>query len=238
MVREGANRQTHPLLGKSDKCCNIFGFLATCIDALIGYFSKDAYVEMILEPEHPPGAPHPPFTPGFWFAAEEIQEKVIHAGGAVAFFMGACALFDFIWAVFMFCLSFLLTLIICASVEDFTDPTSVQFVADPGCLAVVSAILNTMIGYSFIMVVSHVSDTLVYTFADQRKRGKEGPLADVQKEKYLPLSLRHLVGDELKAPEADFKPEGTRAGHFWHHGTHMFTHAAGIGGHGHGGGHH
>lgn len=234
MVREGATRQTHPLLGKSERCCNVFGFMATCIDALIGYLSKDAYIEMVLSPPH---EVHTPFVPGFWHAADEAQEKVIQYGGVVAFFMGACALFDFVWAVFMFCLSFILTLFIVAAVPCFTDPANVMFVADPGCLAVVSAILNTMIGYTFIMVVSHVSDTLVYTFADQRKGDKDAAQSshsDGNFKKFLPISLGYLVGDETKSPEADFKPEGTRAGHFWNHGTHMFTHALG----GHEGGHH
>jgi len=226
MVREGANRQTHPLLGKSEKCCNVFGLMATCIDALIGYFSKDAYIEMVLSPPHHGG--NHAIVPGFWHAADEAQEKVIGHGGVVAFFMGACALFDFIWAVFMFCASFLITLIIVAAVPCFTDPANVLFVADPGCLAVVSAILNTMIGYTFMMVVSHTSDTLIYTFADHRT-GDASTLKT-----FLPISLAHLVGDETKSPEADFKPEGTRAQHFWHHGTHMFH---GLLGHGHGGGH-
>lgn len=220
MVREGANRQVHPLLGKSERYCNMFGLLATCIDAMIGKFSKDAYTHLVLTHEQ---------HANFWESALESQEHVVQQGGAVAFFMGACSLFDFVSAIFSFCASFLMTLIVIALVPQFTDPTSVHFVADPGCLALVSACLNTMIGYTFIMVVSHTADTLIYCFCHQRSQ--DGCTTEDIRNNIPPTLVDILGTEEIEAgggPDKAFHAEGTRAQHFWHHGTHMFKSAAGF----------
>lgn len=229
MVRKGNKKEEHPVLGKGGFLSGVCGLLGTSLYTIIGFFavlfrrwncfSKDAYLEVVLS------------SRCFFEAGTEAHELVSHAGGVVAFFMGSLAFFELVGSISTFVSSFFLTLLVFAYFPAFDDPTHFLFVADPGFLAIMAAVLCTMITNTFIMMLSHTADSLFFTFARNRHHD-ETHRKNTTKD-YIPGSLKHLVGGEVKA-RPDVQAEGNRADHYYHHGPHMFHNVLQGPGNGHG----
>jgi hypothetical protein len=207
--------------------CNLLGLTGQYLDAMVGKYSKDAYIHMAIE------------GTGYFKAAKEAEEVVVTAGGIVSYMMGGCAIFEVIWISMMMSITFIVTIIIAIHVPMFADPGSLNYIGDPGFTALMASVLGGLITYMFVLVVSHTGDTILFNFAVLRELSK----SKFKKNKaertaytrmFMPPSLGKVVqevSEDAVHPNEGLVAKGTRMDHFVNHGRHMFMDTLGFGHH-------
>merc|ERR1711920_1026204 len=142
------------------------------IDQLVGGYSKNAYVDIVLS------------STTFCKAASDAFAFIVEAGGIVAFLHGSTALYEMfgVGCIALICSG--LTFICLTEIPCFGDNDGSWYVSDPWMMTLVSAGISTVVAFGFMSLFNITADTLLYVFAWSRKYHRD----DI--EKYCPSSLK------------------------------------------------
>lgn len=171
-----------------------FGGLASgYINYYFGGFSKDAYVDIILNANN-------------WEnASEDVQEFTLKAGGAVAFLHGMTSIYEMIAIFFVVMLSSFTGYCVMSKVGVFNDDDSTWYIQDPLAMTYLSLVISVVISFNWIALFNNTSDTLLYVFAWAREKGDMEPFT---LDKYCPQTLKAILSAEMEqAPTAAFKSD-------------------------------
>lgn len=177
-----------------------FSIVASFIDAMVGFYSKNAYCEIVLSAN--------PWSE----ATMESYEFILKAGGVVAFLHGSLGIYEVISVLMLTAIGSGLTVLALTQWSLFADPANVAtYVQDPWMMTLLSALICGIIAYGYMSLFNVTADTLLYTFAWGRVHDKE------INGKVLPVAMRNLLGVEKDSVPDDFlRPKAGALHHFKH----------------------
>lgn len=158
-------------VGKCCICC------VTCFKKCLQYITKNAYVDVAIRSSN--------FIPAslhtFKFIASEAAGISILSGAATLAQVGGVLSVTSLGAYVAF---------LCVDkVERWSDPYSPNYVQEPLVMVGVASFICFCISYLFMLVFDMAADTLLYTYADQKKRRPR------EVARFAPPTLASLVED-------------------------------------------
>jgi len=179
---EASGNRVGACIAKCCLCC------LTCFKKFVEYINKNAYIDIAIRSSN--------FIP----AAVHTFEFIASEAAGIAILNGACTVAQVAGVLSVTSLGGYLAFLCVDEIPRWADPYSDNYVQEPLIIVGVAAFICFNISLLFMLVFDMASDTLLYTFADQRKRVPE----DV--DKFAPKILAELV-DNRKEDRED--KEGT-----------------------------
>jgi len=158
------------------KCCTC---CLTCFRKFLEYINKNAYIDIAIRSSN--------FIP----AAVHTFEFIASEAAGIAILNGACTVAQVGGVLSITSLGGYLAFLCIDEIPQFADPYSDYYVQQPLIIVGVAAFICFNISLLFMLVFDMASDTLLYTFADQRKRSP----SDV--DKFAPKILADLVDNKM-----------------------------------------
>jgi hypothetical protein len=175
-----------------------FALFSACLDQVVGKYSKNAYVELILSGGH---------TGDFQGAADESFKFLVTCGGSVAYLHGAMLAYEAIGCVCITVFCGLAVLVVQDKVDWFNEQDSGWYIENKNASVAAACVVAFIVSYSFMALWNQTADTLLYCVAWNRKQCHLGHQFEIEEagqilppKKVCPQSLRYLIPDyELDA---------------------------------------
>jgi len=155
---------------KACMCC------ISCFEQVVKFLNKNAYMAVAVNSDN------------FCEAAKEAFQFLMGEAGAVAILNGSCFVFQLCGVGVITGGGSALTYIMVTNIEMFSDPTRKHYVTDATLCAGVGGVISFLVAVSFMIVFDMVADTMLFCFAQDKKRN--GDNCDTQ---FAPQALNDLI---------------------------------------------
>jgi len=155
---------------KACMCC------ITCFEQVVKFLNKNAYMAVAVNSDN------------FCEAAKEAFEFLTGSAPAIAILNGSCFIFELCGVGVITGGAATLTYLMVINIEQFALDTSPYYVSDPTLCAGVGGLIGFLVSVSFMIVFDMVADTMLFCFAQDKKRN--GEHCEVT---FTPPSLQGLI---------------------------------------------
>jgi len=186
-----------------------FALFSACLDQVVGKYSKNAFVELVLgggKSGH--NAPSADKLGGHFNAAcEESFKFLVTCGGSVAYLHGAMLMYEALGCISITCFCGWTVLVVQDKVDWFNNQGESWYVEDKNASVAAACVVAFVVSYSWMSLWNQTADVLLYCVAWNRRQLHLGQEFEVDKQtrinepkKCCPQSLRYLIPEyELEA---------------------------------------
>jgi hypothetical protein len=191
---KGPGFDPHPGTANLKGC---FALFSACLDQVVGAYSKNAFVEMVLSG----GRSGEGSALGeFGDACDSSFRFLVTCGGSVAYLHGAMLMYEAIGCLSITCFCGWTVLVVQDKVDWFNDKASGWYIEDKNASAFAACVVAFVVSYSWMSLWNQAADVLLYCVAWNRRQvnfGHEFEMShgDMIEEpgKCCPNALRYLI---------------------------------------------
>jgi hypothetical protein len=203
------------LIAKCALCC------VSCYERCLSFLNKNAYMDIAIN------------STTFCTAAQNALAVIATESAAVTFLNGACWVFTLAGCAMITASGSFLVWIMVRTLWWFNNIESKHYIHNPILVCTIAGVICFIVAIGFMLIFDTVADTILFCYATDQMRKKEGTGKGVH---YAPHHLEDLI--EKHSPEEPHSNE-----HHWYSGWNesghslMGYHSAAAGGHPVAGGH-
>jgi hypothetical protein len=193
---KGPGFDTHPGTANLKGC---FALFSACLDQVVGQYSKNAYVELVLgggKSGHGDGNA----LGEFGAACEESFKFLVTCGGSVAYLHGAMLMYEAIGCISITAFCGWTVLVVQDKVDWFNDQTSGWYIEDKNASAFAACVVAFVVSYSWMSLWNQSADVLLYCVAWNRRQLHLGHEFDMDHHDIIaspgdvcPNAMRYLI---------------------------------------------
>mmetsp|Transcript_54941 Transcript_54941/g.98721 ORF Transcript_54941/g.98721 Transcript_54941/m.98721 type:complete len:611 (-) Transcript_54941:70-1902(-) len=154
------SRRSGSIMGEAIACCCCL--CSCCMTNFIGFLNKNAYMDVAI------------YSTSFCAAATRSARILAIEFATVGALHGMCLIFQIIGVAFITGVGGYVSWFVLTYSDMFSNPKSEQYVQDPQIIAGVACVVCALVAMPFTIVFDHVADTMLYCFAIEKRRQRQG----------------------------------------------------------------